>query len=635
MQPRKLFTCLLLIAGIASGQATFTGKVLDPAGNPVTGALVRFEKDGASTAVQSAAGGTFTSASLTPGSYTVIAEATGFSQAVLPNQALSAPSTSVLLVLGPNGAKTGGHFSGHVKGSNGEAVPDAVVTFTSMAKVAAPPTTKVITSGGADAGSFDSGSLPAGDYTIEIGKPGYPTSAKITQTLSDGGRKQLELAFCTTGCEQDCSGCGVNNDHYVAAILLVVFYIIAIIWVRAVKVALPGRRLLVARVADLMDRIEASGLKPTLAKRIAELERAGLVKADGSRVRQVLDRLSESVFWSMGLENAAYKTIHFCELALLDHLDANTVVARLMTAKDRIAKVEDPVAKALSDRIANALSATTPVDAGQLHALLVEAEYFLYDVGDSEFSEFTSWLNKAVWLTVVGIVLALALAVVGGHYILLVLGATGGFLSRLAQQLRRAKVPTDYGASWSMLFLSPVLGALSGWTGVLLIQLATGEHLQLLGAAFQVVKWNDPCKPETLAAAFLLGFSERLFDTIVKKLEDSIDQKTEDAKKQSGGPGGSGAPTPDMPSASFSPSPVKLGELLTVTIEKLAASAVSSLILTPVAEGTKTTIPHEGAAVDKTLQFRVPATLVAGDYSVSLTSSSGTIQVRGLLKVQA
>lgn len=503
-------------------------------------------------------------------------------------------------------------------------------------------------------GAFSITTPPAGNYTIEAWKAAYEPSKGEVNVVAGGGSYPVVLVM---GPSRETGG-GVW-----VALALAVFYLITVIWVRALKIALPGRRLLVARVADLRDRLEfcltqTGHVPPIVTARLSQLLEAGLIpKSEADELIRIVDkahqkplaaggeepagklrnvprrwplpwRWTEAIFWSLGLENAAYKTVHFCELSLLEYLDDYTVLARLATARDRIAKIEDPVAGALSRRIADILTpGTDALDMKKAKALLVEAEYYLYDNGDAEFSEFTGWLNKAVWLSVVGLAFAIVLAVAAGHYILLVVGAAGGFLSRLNQQLRRAKVPTDYGASWSMLFLSPVLGALSGWMGVLLIQLATNGKIQLLGDAFSIVSWDAPSSPPTLAAAFLLGFSERLFDSIVKKLEDSIDQKSEDAKKALPvNPPGPAAPDPP-PGASFTPAQGKPGDTLSFTVERIPASAITALTL--IAGDRKTEIKPPLSVQGKVVQFKVPDDHPAATYSVWLsTSQSGTPQIQ-------
>src|SRR5262249_44491818 len=163
--------------------------------------------------------------------------------------------------------------------------------------------------------------------------------------------------------------------------------------------------------------------------------------------------------------------------------------------------------------------------------LLVEAASYLYDAGDTEFAALTAWQNKAFWLTLVGVLLIGAVAFAEGHASLFLAGAVGGFLSRLTRELKRADVATDSGASWSTLFLSPVAGAISGWFGVALIMLMTDPTVGVLGGPLKVINWDSPNIAATLAAAFVLGFSERLFDRIVAGLEQSIDKKKEEAQK--------------------------------------------------------------------------------------------------------
>lgn len=167
-------------------------------------------------------------------------------------------------------------------------------------------------------------------------------------------------------------------------------------------------------------------------------------------------------------------------------------------------------------RIREALA--IPID--RWRSLLAEAISFVSDRTDTDFASLISWQNKTLWMVGCGLLLVLALAGVVEHAVLFLLGATGGLLSRLSRNLQRADVPTDYGASWTTLFLSPVAGALAGWAGVLLIIL--GVQLEVLGQMFGKVDWCSPCAPAALGVAFLLGFSERAFDGILDQLQDKV-----------------------------------------------------------------------------------------------------------------
>jgi hypothetical protein len=118
-------------------------------------------------------------------------------------------------------------------------------------------------------------------------------------------------------------------------------------------------------------------------------------------------------------------------------------------------------------------------------------------------------------LILAAVIIIAFLALAAGNAVLFLAGAAGGFLSRVMRALKREDLPLDYGASWTTLFLSPLFGALAGWFGVAVIELATSSNVKLLGEAFNIVDWYDPLGPATLGVAFMLGFSERFFDAVV------------------------------------------------------------------------------------------------------------------------
>jgi len=81
-------------------------------------------------------------------------------------------------------------------------------------------------------------------------------------------------------------------------------------------------------------------------------------------------------------------------------------------------------------------------------------------------------------------------------------------------------MPNDYGASWSTLWLAPVLGALGAWIGVLLVQFLA--RVRVLDAHTFGQLWDHPTRRVAMVAAFLLGFSERLFARVVSLSENKI-----------------------------------------------------------------------------------------------------------------
>jgi hypothetical protein len=172
-----------------------------------------------------------------------------------------------------------------------------------------------------------------------------------------------------------------------------------------------------------------------------------------------------------------------------------------------------------------------PPQEDALRALLVEALTYLNDEDVNTFAQLVGWQTKAVWLAGVGCSLVVVLSYAVGNPVLFIAGAAGGYLSRLARTLKRADVPTDYGASWTTLFLSPIVGGLSGWFGILLIVVLADSRFNVLGAAFQAVKWCTPMAPITLGIAFAMGFSERMFDGIISALDDKVDKDRQAATK--------------------------------------------------------------------------------------------------------
>jgi hypothetical protein len=210
--------------------------------------------------------------------------------------------------------------------------------------------------------------------------------------------------------------------------------------------------------------------------------------------------------------------VYEAQIQMASLLSDATVVARLESNEQQLRIANNSASLAMANAIHAELTAAT-ADVERRKALLAEALNANFDCDEKEFSGLVSWQNKTSWLVGCGLILILALtAAVHHHSILFLVGATGGLLSRLSRSLDRKDVPTDYGASWTTLFLSPVAGALGAWAGILLSGLAV--NLNVLGPIFKV-DWSEaPCEPTTLAIALAFGFSERLLDGVFDKVEE-------------------------------------------------------------------------------------------------------------------
>jgi hypothetical protein len=257
--------------------------------------------------------------------------------------------------------------------------------------------------------------------------------------------------------------------------------------------------------------------KPTREKKDSQI--------DLKRSWRLIKRLPEFLMWSRGRENAAWVAIHEVERQMAAYLTPREqVVSYLQLAQAQLRVLNTPPALALAETIRTWLPTQptdpiTPAQDDQRRALLGRAIALVNEERDKQFASLMEWHNKASWLVLACLVMIVFLAAEAGHAVLFLAGAAGGFLSRLMRAIRREEMPLDYGASWTTLFLSPLLGALVAWFGIAIISLATHPSANLLGDTFGLVNWNVPDSPATLAVAFVLGFSERLFDSIVGAVE--------------------------------------------------------------------------------------------------------------------
>jgi hypothetical protein len=240
------------------------------------------------------------------------------------------------------------------------------------------------------------------------------------------------------------------------------------------------------------------------------------------------NRLSQFAFWSQSAENATWLMLHDIEAELALWLPQDNVRARLITAEPNLRGIGTDAAKALAAAIGDELrkspSDEAHVDATQERAVLKSAPFqnqllnqamaIIFDDRDQRFIALTDWQNKSTWLALVSSILMVVIGAVEGNIMLFVAGAAGGLLSRMMRAIRQPTFSSDYGASWNTLFLSPLFGALSAWFGIGLITVLANPGVAALGPFFKLVQWERPLMLSTLATAFLLGFTERVFDSL-------------------------------------------------------------------------------------------------------------------------
>ena len=414
-----------------------------------------------------------------------------------------------------------------------------------------------VTGSGSDPGRYSLPGIPFGTYNFEVAYGNHHSKSRNVAVSGD----QQEIDFVLdAGCDscdsKDAKGFWTKGTLAGMTVIVVVLFVLSIWLVRWHNIARPNRELLSAEI----DKTQARFTNETGR----ELKQGDPVTGhlwellNAAKVALAQEKsLGDYLFWSRGQEITGWSRIYEFQrdsIKLFPPQSLPLIRARLQAIELDLLDIDKTHAKTMAGNIKDLIE-KQGVEEADLRAMLIEALTYLNDENDSRFAQLVGWQTKSVWLVGVGSALIIVLAFAVGNPVLFIAGAAGGYLSRMARQLKRADVPTDYGASWTTLFLSPILGALSGWFGILLVILLADNKLGVLGAAFQAIEWCCPLAPLTLGLAFALGFSERLFDGIISSLEAKVDSDRHAATQPKQPSASSKAPTPGPPVPSPGPTP--------------------------------------------------------------------------------
>ena len=240
--------------------------------------------------------------------------------------------------------------------------------------------------------------------------------------------------------------------------------------------------------------------------------------------------LLDRIFWSRGEEVTSLHCIREADRLLVAKYSSEEVYIHLVALLQSLRRLTDPEAVAFAEKTEEALK-KNPSDR-ELRAWLWEG--MLYQ-GDAELGRVRDRLdhyNRTMWLTTTALLLIVVLGGIGGHPELFLAGAIGGLLGRLRRVLKENKEDTKgFGiSSWGTFFLSPLVGALLGWTGVLMGLIASYGVADDAGIS---KAWTTSASVSMLALAVLLGLSEKYFDQLLGKVEEGTAE--ESGKMKPGG----------------------------------------------------------------------------------------------------
>lgn len=300
-------------------------------------------------------------------------------------------------------------------------------------------------------------------------------------------------------------------------------FLLIILVSRWFLIAKSTRNFLLCRLRSLQSQLTYDVESAKLETRGPDLSRLQKELSDIEHRIKNESRVSQFLFWSQNLENAAWVELHEVERIMSAYLSPMELVeADLTVALAELRALKTVAASTLADRIDAELHQgqhVSPETHEICRRLLGKGQALIHNARDDNYVSLMDWQNKAMFLAMVGLLLMVTLGALAGNSLLFFAGAVGGLLSRMTRVVQRPKTAVDYGASWGTLFLSPLFGALCGWCGVLLISLLTNPKLSVLGPLFNAIRWSYPVNPSTLAMAIVLGFSERLFQSLVTAAE--------------------------------------------------------------------------------------------------------------------
>ncbi|MEU8529802.1 MULTISPECIES: hypothetical protein [Streptomyces] len=205
---------------------------------------------------------------------------------------------------------------------------------------------------------------------------------------------------------------------------------------------------------------------------------------------------------------AAWRVLHNCESRLLRLQSPEENAALLRSLRLRLASSGQPGDAELAAEIAAELE-TRPATPAAATALAGAATEYLHDREDAEAEREYEQQRTALWLAATGLGAVFLIGATLDHRPTMLLGALGGFMSPTISVLRSQRP-----ASWGILVLAPVGGALAAIGGLLLVRMLADPELTLLGNVFLENSWEAPTRPIALALALLFGFSGTLFSRL-------------------------------------------------------------------------------------------------------------------------
>ncbi len=305
---------------------------------------------------------------------------------------------------------------------------------------------------------------------------------------------------------------------------------LALVFIFGSSVILTRRLVIAPRVHDHTDaeireleaQLPAAAEVEPDAARAAEHARRMLREARAKivtkRDRTLWEWVKDAFMWSGSADLVAFEMIHEAKLVAIATWSPAEIRARLRAAACHLDEL--PAGQRRHWKVELPRLVASP-DSRTQRAGLAAFSRDLYAARDTRFAELNGIQNKTTWLIGISTLIVAALAV-DGFDELLMAGAVGGIISRAHRVLGRSRAPTEYGLSWTRVFIAPIVGALAAWAGALILIALRDLSLVSLDPLFTAA---DPMRDPSnglLGLAVVLGFSERFLNRMATMAQGGI-----------------------------------------------------------------------------------------------------------------
>jgi len=342
-------------------------------------------------------------------------------------------------------------------------------------------------------------------------------------------------------------------SRFFIAIYLVLFFLARHYWISK-----PGLNHLQAELRGLELRLSSH-------RESQKEELATLIKTEIRQIREDVTehQVRQFIFGNTGKKISCWRRYHEIERMAIELLSAEELRQRLLVISEDLSLYDSGSAIMLRDNIRKTLSPPKP-DMDQIRQLitepetqklitaeninimwdkilgsfevkqtdpqvmryqLIEAMKLIDDDRDNLYQYLADWQNKASYL--IGITVLIALFIFSSeHNILFHFGMIGGLLAKLRGVINRNNIPADYGVSWATLFLTPLVGGITGWVAILMLNFVMSMDWlnldDLLG-----MSWGDlDTSASALALALVFGYSATLFEKVLDMAQGEMEKKS-------------------------------------------------------------------------------------------------------------